>query len=96
MLAGPGCPTTSVIEKVYLKETETSPTWDTPYILPSNLGVCTLHNSAGTAASDDEKEIPIRIIQGKMAVLRIILVQKRRQVIRIIRKKWMPKLGIHF
>lgn len=53
MLAGPGCPTTSVIEKVYLKKTETSPTWDTPYILPSNLGVCTLHNSAGTAASDD-------------------------------------------
>lgn len=52
LIANEFCPEDEVEEVVYLNKTETSPTEDTPYLLPSEE--CTVHNSQNTDTPDVE------------------------------------------
>lgn len=55
-VASPYCPADQVEEVVYLIKEETSPTWDTPNILPTGetTTVCPIHSSGNFIPSEDE------------------------------------------
>lgn len=55
MLAGPNCPAADTVKVVYLIKEETSPTWDTPSILPTGEdAICPVHSSGDNTGIDLE------------------------------------------